>query len=121
MSWLFFAVVSAAAAAATAILAKIGVQGVPSTLATAIRTTVVLIFAWLMVLQTGELRLITTLSRRSLLFLGLSGIATGISWLAYFRALNRGFAPGNELADWLAAEVEVDAELLQGTVESNSA
>ena len=48
MSWLFFAVVSAAAAAATAILAKIGVQGVPSTLATAIRTTVVLIFAWLM-------------------------------------------------------------------------
>jgi transporter family protein len=90
MSWLFFAVVSAAAAAATAILAKIGVQGVPSTLATAIRTTVVLIFAWLMVLQTGELRLITTLSRRSLLFLGLSGIATGISWLAYFRALQLG-------------------------------
>jgi len=90
MSWLLFAVVSAAAAAATAILAKIGVQGVPSTLATAIRTTVVLVFAWLMVLQTGELRLITTLSRRSLLFLGLSGIATGISWLAYFRALQLG-------------------------------
>jgi len=90
MTWLFFAVVSAAAAAATAILAKIGVQGVPSTLATAIRTTVVLIFAWLMVLQTGELRLMTTLSRRPLLFLGLSGIATGISWLAYFRALQLG-------------------------------
>src|SRR6185503_18683011 len=90
MSWLFFAVVSAAAEAATAILAKIGVQGVPSTLATAVRTTVVLIFAWLMVAQAGELRLVTALSRRSLLFLTLSGIATGISWLAYFRALQLG-------------------------------
>src|SRR6476660_653604 len=96
MSWLFFAVVSAAAAAATAILAKIGVQGVPSTLATAIRTTVVLIFAWLMVLQTGELRLLTSISRRSLLFLGLSGIATGLSWLAYFRALQ--LAPASRVA-----------------------
>ena len=90
MSWLFYALVSAAAAAATAILAKLGVQGVPSTLATAIRTGVVLIFAWLMVVQAGELRLITAISRRSLLFLGLSGIATGISWLAYFRALQLG-------------------------------
>jgi transporter family protein len=90
MSWLFYALVSAAAAAVTAILAKIGVQGVPSTLATAIRTGVVLIFAWLMVVQAGELRLVTAISRRSLLFLGLSGIATGISWLAYFRALQLG-------------------------------
>lgn len=90
MSWLFYAFVSAAAAAVTAILAKVGVQGVPSTLATAIRTTVVLIFAWLMVLQAGELRLVTSLSRRSLLFLTLSGIATGVSWLAYFRALQLG-------------------------------
>jgi transporter family protein len=90
MSWLFYALVSAGAAAATAILAKIGVQGVPSTLATAIRTGVVLIFAWLMVAQAGELRLVTGVSRRSMLFLGLSGIATGISWLAYFRALQLG-------------------------------
>jgi transporter family protein len=90
MSWLFYALVSAAAAAVTAILAKIGVQGVPSTLATAIRTGVVLIFAWLMVVQAGELRLVTAISRRSFLFLGLSGIATGISWLAYFRALQLG-------------------------------
>jgi transporter family protein len=90
MSWLFYALVSAAAAAVTAILAKMGVQGVPSTLATAIRTGVVLIFAWLMVVQAGELRLVTAISRRSLLFLGLSGIATGISWLAYFRALQLG-------------------------------
>lgn len=90
MSWLFYALVSAAAAAATAILAKIGVAGVPSTLATAIRTGVVLIFAWLMVVQAGEFRLVTSISRRSLLFLGLSGVATGISWLAYFRALQLG-------------------------------
>jgi transporter family protein len=90
MSWLFYAFVSAAAAAVTAILAKIGVQGVPSTLATAIRTAVVLVFAWLMVAQAGELRLVTGIPRRSLLFLGLSGIATGISWLAYFRALQLG-------------------------------
>jgi transporter family protein len=90
MSWIFYAFVSAGAAAATAILAKIGVQGVPSTLATAIRTGVVLIFAWLMVAQAGELRQVTGISRRSMLFLGLSGIATGISWLAYFRALQLG-------------------------------
>src|SRR5437868_2361532 len=90
VSWLVYALISAAAAAATAILAKIGVQGVPSTLATAIRTAVVLIFAWVMVALAGELRLATSLSRRSLLFLGLSGIATGISWLAYFRALQLG-------------------------------
>ena len=90
MSWLVYALVSAAAAAATAVLAKIGVQGVPSTLATAIRTGVVLIFAWLMVVQAGELRYVTTISRRSLMFLALSGIGTGISWLAYFRALQLG-------------------------------
>src|SRR4029079_6633561 len=90
MSWLFYALVSAAAAAATAILAKIGVQGVPATLATAIRTGVVLIFAWLMVAQAGELRQVTSISRPSMFFLGLSGIATGISWLAYFRALQLG-------------------------------
>ena len=90
MSWLVYALISAGAAAATAVLAKIGVQGVPSTLATAVRTAVVLVFAWLMVVHAGELRQVTTISRRSMLFLGLSGIATGISWLAYFRALQLG-------------------------------
>jgi transporter family protein len=90
VGWLVYALISAGAAAATAILAKIGVQGVPSTLATAIRTVVVVIFAWVMVAVAGELRLVTSISRRSMLFLGLSGIATGISWLAYFRALQLG-------------------------------
>ena len=90
MPWLAYALISAVAAAATAILAKRGVEGVPSTLATAVRTVVVLIFAWLMVFLAGESRVLSSLSRRSLIYLGLSGMATGISWLAYFRALQLG-------------------------------
>jgi bacterial/archaeal transporter family protein len=90
MGWFVFACVSAVAAAATAILAKVGVEGVPSTLATAIRTLVVLVVAWATVFALGEHREIGAISRRSLIFLTLSGIATGISWLAYFRALQLG-------------------------------
>lgn len=90
MSWLFYAFISAAAAAVTAILAKVGVEGVPSTLATAVRTVVIMIFAWGLVLGLGEHRALATVSRRSLAFLMLSGIATGVSWLAYFRALQLG-------------------------------
>jgi bacterial/archaeal transporter family protein len=90
VSWLVYAFISATAAAATAILAKKGVEGMPSTLATAVRTIVVLVFAWLMVFQAGEFRALGTTSRRSLLFLTLSGFATGVSWLAYFRALQLG-------------------------------
>jgi bacterial/archaeal transporter family protein len=90
MTWLVFACLSAAAAAATAILAKVGVEGVPSTLATAIRTVVVLVVAWATVFALGEHRQIGAISRRSIVFLTLSGIATGLSWLAYFRALQLG-------------------------------
>jgi bacterial/archaeal transporter family protein len=90
MTWLVYAGISAVAAAATAILAKIGVEGVPSTLATAIRTAVVLMFAWAIVFSLGEHRSLATVSRRSLTFLFLSGLATGVSWLAYFRALQLG-------------------------------
>jgi bacterial/archaeal transporter family protein len=96
MTWLVYAFISAGAAAATAILAKIGVEGVPSTLATALRTVIVLVFAWAIAIGLGEHRVITSVSRRSLLFLALSGLATGISWLAYFRALQ--MAP----AAWVA-------------------
>jgi len=87
---LFYASVSAIAAAITAILAKIGVEGVPSTLATAFRTLIVVVFAWTMVAALGEQRALATISKRSLIFLTLSGLATGISWLAYFRALQLG-------------------------------
>ena len=90
MTWLAYALLSAGAAALTAILAKLGVEGVPSTLATAVRTLVVVVFAWLMVFAANEHRAITLISRRSLMFLMLSGLATGVSWLAYFRALQLG-------------------------------
>jgi transporter family protein len=90
MTWLLFAFLSAGAAALTAILAKVGVEGVPSTLATAIRTVVVLVFLWLMVIGFNEQRALSSISRRSLVFLILSGLGTGISWLAYFRALQLG-------------------------------
>jgi bacterial/archaeal transporter family protein len=92
MTWLTWSLLSALFAAATAILAKIGVAGVDSNLATAIRTTVVLGFAWLVVLATGAGAGIGELSRRTWLFLALSGIATGFSWLCYFRALQIGQA-----------------------------
>ncbi|MBK8169354.1 MAG: EamA family transporter [Sandaracinaceae bacterium] len=96
MAWWVYAFISAAAAAATAILAKIGMQGVSSTLATALRTCVVLAFAWSMVFIAGEQQGIRDLKTRSLVYLGLSGAATGISWLAYFKALH--MAPASRVA-----------------------
>jgi len=92
MPWLPYALLSAAAAALTAILGKLGVAGVPSTLATAIRTVVVLVFVWSMAGAFGEVRALTTIPRNSWVFLTLSGLATGISWLAYYRALQLGQA-----------------------------
>ena len=88
--WLFFAILSAVFAAATAILAKIGIDGVNSNLATAIRTIVVLVMAWLVVLLTHSAGGISTISTRSWVFLILSGLATGASWLCYFYAIKIG-------------------------------
>ncbi len=96
MAWWVYAFISAAAAAATAILAKIGVEGVPSTLATAIRTLVVLAFAWALVFIAGEQQGIRDLKTRSVVYLALSGVATGVSWLAYFKALH--MAPASRVA-----------------------
>jgi len=90
MSWIGWALLSAIFAAATALLAKVGVQHVDSNLATAIRTTVVVIFAWGIALALGKHGEIRTLDRRTMLFLTLSGLATGLSWLCYFRALQLG-------------------------------
>jgi transporter family protein len=90
MNWLVWSLLSALFAAATAILAKVGVAGIDSNLATAIRTSVVLFFAWLVVLLTRSSSLTGPISRRSWTFLILSGIATGLSWLCYFRALQLG-------------------------------
>ena len=88
--WVFFALGSAVFAALTSILAKIGIQGVDSNLATAIRTVVVVIMAWGMVFLTGVQSGIPDISRKSWLFLILSGLATGASWLCYYKALQLG-------------------------------
>ena len=89
-SWLLYAILSAVFASLTAILGKIGIENIESNLGTAIRTIVVLLMAWLIVLGTkkqGEVRRIET---RSWIFIGLSGLATGLSWLCYYKALSQG-------------------------------
>ena len=88
--WAVYALFSALFAALTSILGKIGVENINSNLATAIRTVVVLVMAWAIVFVTGVQEGIGSISRRSLLFLVLSGIATGLSWLFYYRALQTG-------------------------------
>ncbi len=90
--WKLYAVLSAVFAAATAILAKIGVSGIDSNLATAIRTTVVLAITWGIVAFSGALKDVKALDGKNILFLTLSGIATGCSWLFYFKALQQGEA-----------------------------
>lgn len=90
--WFVFALLSAVFAALTSILAKVGIEGVNSNLATAIRTVVVLVMAWGMVFVTNTQGGLTDISRKSWLFLVLSGLATGASWLCYYRALQIGEA-----------------------------
>ena len=88
--WFIFALLSAVFAALTSILAKIGIDGVNSNLATALRTSVVLLMSWGMVFLTGAQSGVTQISTKSWLFLILSGLATGASWLCYYRALQMG-------------------------------
>lgn len=90
--WFIFALGSSVFAALTSILAKIGIEGVNSTLATAIRTVVVLVMSWGMVFITNTQGGVTEIGRRSWVFLILSGLATGASWLCYYRALQVGEA-----------------------------
>lgn len=90
--WFLFALGSAIFAALTSILAKVGIEGVNSNLATAIRTVVVLLLAWGMVFLTGTQDGIVSISRKSWTFLILSGLATGASWMCYYRALQIGKA-----------------------------
>jgi len=92
MNWLLWSLLSALFAGLTAVLAKVGVSGVNSNLATAIRTTVVLLFTWGLALATSKPSAVFQLSRRTWLFLALSGLATSLSWLCYFRALQLGEA-----------------------------
>lgn len=88
--WILYAFGSAFFAGITAILAKIGIKNTDSNLATAIRTIIILIFSWLMVFIVGSFNTITELSMRTIIFLILSGLATGFSWLCYFKALQLG-------------------------------
>ncbi|MEO7310203.1 MAG: EamA family transporter [Chitinophagaceae bacterium] len=88
--WWVYALLSALFASLTAIFAKIGISGVNSNLATAIRTVIILIVAWGIVLAKGEAKGIATLSKRNLVFLLISGVATGLSWIFYFKALQIG-------------------------------
>ena len=90
--WLLFALLSAVFAALTSILAKVGIDGVNSNLATAVRTVVVVIMAWGMVFLTNAQTGLSAISKKSWIFLILSGLATGASWLCYYRALQIGEA-----------------------------
>lgn len=91
-SWLVFAVLSAVFASLTAILGKVGIEGVESNLGTAVRTIVVLVMSWVMVAVTGKAGTVRAVPRRELLFICLSGLATGASWLCYYKALQDGLA-----------------------------
>ncbi len=88
--WIIFAVLSAVFASLTSILAKVGIEGVPSNLATAIRTFVVVFLSWGMVFITNEQGKIADISQKSFVFLILSGLATGASWLCYYKAIQIG-------------------------------
>ena len=100
--WFFFALLSAIFAALTSILAKIGIEGVPSNLATAIRTVIVILMAWAMVFLTNSQTEIVNISRKSWLFLILSGLATGASWLCYYKVLQMGNATEVSAVDKLS-------------------
>ena len=89
-SWILYAVLSAVFAAMTSILAKLGISGVESNLGTAIRTGVVLVMAWIIVFSRGKHKQIKSIAKKELLFIGLSGIATGASWLCYYYAIQKG-------------------------------
>ena len=106
MQWLVYAFVSAGASALTAVLAKVGVQGVP-TLATAIRTIVVLVVGWAMVFALREHHALSSIPTRSVIFLVLSGLATGVAWFAYFRALQLGPASRVAPIDKLSLPVTI--------------
>ncbi|GHT32167.1 membrane protein [Bacteroidia bacterium] len=88
--WKLYALLSAVFAALTAILAKVGVKGINGNVATAIRTAIVLIMAWGIVLLSGQLKETKEISKSNLLFLIFSGVATGLSWIFYFKALETG-------------------------------
>ena len=126
-NWIGWALLSALFAAATALLAKVGVAHVDSNLATALRTSVVVVFAWAIAIGLGKHGEMRLLDRRTLFFLALSGLATGLSWLCYFRALQLGpasrVAPLDKLSvplvmlfAWLLLGEKINAAAIFGGV-----
>ena len=109
MTWIVWALLSAVFAAGTALLAKVGVEGIDSNLATAVRTTVVLVFTWAIAISLNHHHGISQIGRRSWLFLVLSGLCTGISWLCYFRALQIGPVSGVAPIDKLSVAIVIVA------------
>jgi transporter family protein len=107
MTWIVWAIFSAMFAAATALLAKVGVEGIDSNLATSIRTTVVLIITWTLALSLNAHHGLGQISRRSWIFLVLSGICSGLSWLCYFRALQMGPVSGVAPIDKLSVAIVI--------------
>ena len=107
MTWLFWAILSAIFAAATALLAKVGVAGIDSNLATAIRTSVILLFTWAIAISFEKHHALAQIGRRSWIFLVLSGLCTGLSWLCYFRALQTGPASSVAPVDKLSVVLVV--------------
>lgn len=109
--WWIYALLSALFAALTAVLAKVGIKGVNTDLATAIRTVVILVVAWGLVFWRGGIDTLPTLTRQNWLFLGLSGVATGLSWICYFKALQLGkvsqVAPVDKLSVAIAIVLSV--------------
>lgn len=110
--WLLWALLSAVFAAATALLAKVGITGIDSNLATAIRTTVILVFTWGIAIGLNQHHGLSEIGRRSWVFLVLSGIATGLSWLCYFRALQLGPASSVAPIDKLSVVLVIAAAWL---------
>ena len=107
MSWILWALLSSIFAAGTALLAKVGVENIDSNLATAIRTTVVLFFTWAIVLVLDLHHGLPSIGKRSWIFLVLSGLCTGLSWLCYFRALQLGPVSGVAPIDKLSVALVI--------------
>ena len=112
MNWLGWSLLSAVFAGATAVLAKAGVEGVNSNVATAIRTTVVLVFAWLVAVPGLRTTALASLGQRTWIFLIASGVATGLSWLCYFRALQLGEASRVAPVDKLSVVIAIVLAML---------
>jgi transporter family protein len=112
MNWLFWALLSACFAGVTAVLAKIGVEGVESNLATAIRTSVVIVFTWVLAIPALRETGLAGISRRTWIFLAASGLATGLSWVCYFRALQSGPASRVAPVDKLSVVVAIALSMI---------